>query len=213
MLQSFARVTSANVVIVIVLEVLRSKSLVVVVKMETRHFQNPSFLAWAKNTVCQKRRLPKTPFCNPENVSVLLQEMLLQNYVLEVSKSPSCPPQERGSHWVEFLTVTNFSESFSRALAGISGKNPTALTESRHCRMILASTRFSLRALDSDYEHDSGHKKGETFQLRCQICGPSKRNPYQPLHNVDSVYALADHMQKSIVSSCALVQRGTQISN
>ena len=50
--------------------------------------------------------------------------------------------------------------------------------------------------MESDYDHETGPYKGKIPQLRCQICGPSIRDPHQAVHNADRMYSLAEHMQK-----------------
>ena len=60
----------------------------------------------------------------------------------------------------------------------------------------IASASFSFSAMESDFNPETGPYGGDPLKLRCQICGPTKRDVHIASYEADSMYALANHMQK-----------------
>ena len=60
----------------------------------------------------------------------------------------------------------------------------------------IASSSFSFNAMESEFDPETGQYSGNPLKLRCQICGPTKKDVHVAHYDADSMYAPANHMQK-----------------
>ena len=58
----------------------------------------------------------------------------------------------------------------------------------------LVSAAFSFSSEDTEFDEKTG--EFASMKLRCPLCGPTKRDPHQPIYDADSTYSLSYHMQK-----------------
>ena len=58
----------------------------------------------------------------------------------------------------------------------------------------LVSAAFSFSSEDTEFDEETG--EFASMNLRCPLCGPTRRDPHLSMYQADSTYSLSYHMQK-----------------